>query len=100
MGYNLANNALFVKNSAQISGLSTLPSILVPSDHADSDGNLKQSDIRLVLTKLPTPSSSYSMQPLACISKRYFRQLPAGNNVVHWDGRDDNGTFVAPGRTG
>ncbi|MGZ8944056.1 MAG: PKD domain-containing protein [Methylococcaceae bacterium] len=98
-GYNLPNNALFVKNSAQISGLSTLPSILVPSDHADSDGNLKQSDITFSLNKIADAELIvFDATTGGALASRYFRQLPAGNNIVHWDGRDDNGTFVAPGR--
>lgn len=98
-GYNLSNNALFVKNSAQISGLSALPSILVPSDHADSNGNLKQSDITFSLNKIADAELIvFDATTGGALASRYFRQLPAGNNVVHWDGRDDNGTFVAPGR--
>ncbi|AEG02520.1 PKD domain-containing protein [Methylomonas methanica] len=98
-GYNLPNNALFVKNSAQISGLSALPSILVPSDHVDSNGNLAQSDISFTLSNTADAELIvFDATTGKAVASRYFRQLAAGSNTAHWDGRDDNGTFVAPGR--
>ncbi|MGR9116089.1 MAG: PKD domain-containing protein [Gammaproteobacteria bacterium] len=98
-GYNLPNNALFVKNSAQVSGLSVTPSILVPSDHVDVNGNIKQSDITFNLNKVADVELIvFDAESGGALASRYFRQLPPGSNTVHWDSRDDNGTFVAPGR--
>lgn len=98
-GYNLPNNAMFVKNSAQLSGLSALPSIFVPSDHPDANGNPKQSDITFSLSKqADVELIVFDATTGSAIVSRYFKDLPSGSNTVHWDGRDKNGTFVAAGR--
>lgn len=98
-GYNLPSNALFVKNSARISGLSVAPSILVPSDHVDTNGNVKQSDITFSLNKAADVELIvFDAKTGGALASRFYKQLSSGTNTVHWDSRDDNGTFVVPGR--
>lgn len=98
-GYNLPNNALFVKNSAQVSGLSVKPAIFVPSDHVDANGTPKQSEISFNLNKTADVELVvFDATTGKAISSRYINQLTSGANTVRWDGRDDNGTRVAPGR--
>lgn len=98
-GYSLPNNALFVKNSPQLSELTITPSILVPSNHPDANGNAKQSIINFKLNKTADVELIvYDAVTGDAFARRLVANLPSGANTVRWDARDDNGTFVAPGK--
>ncbi len=93
-GFTLPDNAIYVRSGSHITGLSVAPSIFVP----DSVGNTKSkltftltntADIRLVV---------YNADAGTIVARRNFPALPAGKNTISWDGKNDAGVFVSPGR--
>lgn len=98
-GYYLANNAIYVRSGAHISGLAVSPSIFDPTGVAGcSNANLstssftlnKPATIELVVTDVDAGKE---------VARLQYPGVPAGNpSSITWDGKNNNGMLVAPGR--
>lgn len=89
--FELADNAIFVQNAPRITQLAARPAILSPSDELSS-----------VTFNLSKPAASLELVVTDAerginVSRRYFTQLPAGENTVTWDGKISDEEFVPPG---
>lgn len=98
-GYRLANNAIFVRSGAQVSGLMATPSIFSPGS-VGMDGNPQMSELSFTLSNDAsslelTVFDADSGAELATLS---YPALTAGAQTLQWDGRTTDGVLVAPGR--
>ena len=97
--YTLPDNAIFLESGVEVSDLSVTPSIFDPSGRLDQRGTPahssvtfalnRQADVELVVSDATTGSP---------VANRLFAARMAGSNTITWDGRDDQGVLVAPGR--
>ncbi len=97
--FTLPDNALYVRSGATVSGLSVGPPIFDPSGHVDDQGTPEQSEITFTLSKAATAELIVSDATTGAImASRTYPDLVVGENTVFWDGRDNNGIYIAPGR--
>lgn len=97
--FTLPDNALYVRSGATVSGLSVGPPIFDPSGYVDDQGTPEQSEIIFSLSKAVSAELIVSDATTGTIvTTRNYPDLVVGENTVLWDGRDDNGIYVAPGR--
>jgi len=93
-GFTLPDNTIYVRSGAHIENLSVAPSIFVPDSVTNTRSAISFSltstaDVRLLI---------YNADEGTLVGRRRFNDLAAGDNTVAWDGKDDTGTFVSPGR--
>lgn len=97
-GYYLPNNAIFVRSGAHVTGLSVSPSIYDPTSAPGcNNANLsnstftlnKPATIELVVTDVDAGQE---------VARLQYPGIPAGQSTIAWDGKNNNGTLVAPGR--
>jgi PKD repeat protein len=95
--YTLPDNAIYVRSGVHISSVSASPSIFQPTElTADGSPNVSRIDLELnragnvTLTINDTDSG-------ATVAQFNYSDLAAGSNTITWDGRDNNGSYVAPG---
>lgn len=98
-GYYLPDNAVYVRSGAHVSSVAASPSIFNPSEHTDDVGTPQRSAVTFALSKTANVELTVAdAQTGKTVARRLITGLPAGNNTVYWDGKDDNGVYVAPGR--
>ncbi|AXQ29559.1 PKD domain-containing protein [Solimonas sp. K1W22B-7] len=95
--YDFADNAVFVQTPVSFSDLQISPAILVPSDRtASADG---RTHLQFKLTKAATIELVVShVETGQQVRRQAFLGVPAGDASVKWDGRNNAGKFVAPGK--
>jgi flagellar hook assembly protein FlgD len=97
--YSLPSNAIYVRSGAHPSDLSVAPPIFDPSGHVDDQGTPERSAITFSLNKSADVELIVNDATTgSVVATRAYTGLTSGQNAVFWDGRDDNGVFVAPGR--
>ncbi len=97
--YTLPDNAIYVRSGAHVSRLAVTPSIFDPAGVTDADGTPQRSRIRFRLSRPASVELTVSDADSGkTVARRLFRDLGAGEQLVHWNGRDDNDRYVAPGR--
>lgn len=96
-GFTAADNAIYVRSGAHVSGVSTSPAIFNPGEQ--QIGNAQTlSSIRFTLSKAATVELTvYDARIGGLVATRRFSGLAAGANTVTWDGKNDAGRFVAAG---
>lgn len=92
-GFTLADNGIYLKSGAHLTGLAVAPSIFNPGN-PDEVSQLrfhldKAADIELVVADADSGKR---------VTKRSVPGLPPGEGLITWDGTADDGTPVAPGR--
>ena len=95
--YTLADNAVFVRNGVDISGLVSSPPIFDPTA-VNSAGTRNPCTIQFDLNQ----GASVDLDVIdartgVVVRKLRFASLPAGRNTVTWDGKASDGRYVAPG---
>ena len=96
--YALADNAIYVRTGAHLSGFSVEPSLLVPHPRNDSR-TLIHSQLRFNLSAAATVRLTVQdMETGDVVARRQYAGLEAGEHEVAWDGTNDEGVAVAPGR--
>jgi PKD repeat protein/flagellar hook assembly protein FlgD len=96
-GYTLPDNGIFVRNGVQLSDLSSAPAIYDPTavTAASTVGTCA------VSFKLSLPASAELVVQDAAtgtvVRRMQFDNLATGTNTVAWDGKANDGRFVAPG---
>lgn len=96
--YRLADNGIYVKSGSHVMAVSPSPPIYDPTTH-DEDGERATSKISFTLTGDATVELSItdaSTGTLAAI--RTYPGLGGGANTIEWDGRNQAGDFLAPGK--
>jgi flagellar hook assembly protein FlgD len=96
-GYRLSDNAIVVRNSAQLSALSASPPIFDPTGIA-ATGTANRNAITFTLT---APASAELMVQDTVtgvvVNRIVYSGLTAGANTLAWDGKARDGRYVAPG---
>jgi PKD repeat protein len=93
-GYTLPDNAIYVHSGAHIQDLTIAPAILVPDSIADSVSRLSftltnAADVRLTV---------YNADEGTLMTSKIVTGLSAGANEVTWDGKNNQGIYVTPGK--
>lgn len=90
-GFYLANNAVYVRSGAHVTGVKAEPSILDPQ--------VEESRVRFTLTKAASVEMNvFDAKSGRLVASRTVTGLASGANILNWDGRAGDGTRVAPGR--
>ncbi len=98
-GYYLPDNAIYLQNGARVSNLSVSPPIFDPAGHIDDQGTPSRSITTFDLSKTANIELTVSdAETGQTVARRFVNGLAAGSASIEWDGKDDNGVFVAPGR--
>jgi PKD repeat protein len=97
-GYTFPNNGIFVRSGVRITGLSAEPSIFDPSA-LDDAGSPSSSAVHFTLSKPATVELMITDATTGAVLGRIqYPNLQAGSNTIVWDGKDNDGVLVAPGR--
>jgi len=98
-GYTLPDNAIYLQNGAHVSNVAVSPPIFDPAGHVDDQGTPSRSVTTFDLSKTANVELTVSdAETGQTVARRFANGLSAGAASVEWDGKDDNGVFVAPGR--
>jgi PKD repeat protein len=98
-GYYFPDNGIYVRSGAHLTNLAISPSIFNPAGQVDNQGTPERSALTFTLNKPANVELVVNdAESGAYITRRFFTGLVAGSNTVHWDGRNDQGQWVAPGR--
>ena len=95
--YTLPDNSIYVRSGVHVSTVSASPSIFQPTQQT-TDGSLGVSsidvelnsagDVKLIINDTETGST---------VAEFDYTGLDAGTNTITWDGRNNDGNYVAPG---
>jgi PKD repeat protein len=93
-GYYLADNEIYLRSGAHVSDLSVSPTILTPDSVEGSQSTIlftlsKASDVQLSINDADTGS---------LVSVISYPSLSEGENQIIWDGKNQTGEYVVPGR--
>ncbi|MEX2962240.1 PKD domain-containing protein [Microbulbifer sp. TYP-18] len=95
--YTLPNNAIYVRSGVHVRSVSASPSIYQPTQ-AGGDISSNFSEIQVDLSRAGSARLVINdTESGATVAEFSYPGLSAGNNLLTWDGRDNNGDFVAPG---
>lgn len=98
-GYYLPDNAIYLQSGAHVSDLSISPPILDPTGYVDDQGTPRRSVISFDLSKAANVELTVADTETGhTFVQRSVNGLVAGVNTIEWDGKDDDGVYVAPGR--
>jgi len=98
-GYTLPNNAMYLQSGAHVADVSAAPSIYNPGEHTDDQGTPRFSVVSFTLSKAANVELTVAdAESGATVARRFASTMPAGPGTIQWDGKDDQGNFVAPGR--
>lgn len=96
-GYTLPDNAVFVRNGAQVSNLTASPSLFDPTAHT-SGGARAVSTLQFSLSQPATINVDVVDSKSAVVIRRMsFPNLSAGTQQLTWDGKAGDGRLAAPG---
>lgn len=96
-GYSLPDNVIFIKSGAEVSSLKIQPAIVNPSSSTSENDGYSHihftlshtADIDVIISDVEAGSQ---------IRKFTHRNIAAGEAELLWDGKNDAGIPVAPGR--
>jgi len=96
-GYYLADNVIYLKSNPDVSAMSVLPAILNPAAKtAESDG---KSHIKFILSATSNVEVVVSDADAGAEVRNFVvSNVASGNAEVAWDGKNNAGEYVAPGR--
>ena len=91
--YALPDNAIFLQSGVTVEHLQVRPFILDPA------GILPVASVTFDLNgPADVELTVHDADTGALVRRRVFTGLPAGANILHWDGRGDDGHYAAAGR--
>jgi len=96
--YELADNAIYVKSGAHISGVTATPPIYTPDTH-EADGKQATLKVHFTLTKGATVELEVidATEGVAVATKTY-ENIGTGEQTIEFDGKDNNGVYLHPGK--
>lgn len=96
--YSMPDNTIYVKGGVHIGDVQVAPPIFVPSSHEDG-GKPKTLKITFDLTRSATVELViFDADSGTVAATREYANLPAGTNTIEYDGRDNHGVRLKPGR--
>jgi PKD repeat protein len=97
-GYTYPDNMIFVKNRPALSGLQSSPSIFSPTE-LDATGQPAKSTLQFNLNRPANVELVINdLTSGATVARRTYAGIAAGNQQILWDGRNESGVLLAPGR--
>lgn len=96
--YSLANNAIYIKSGAHVHSVSVTPPIYDPTSH-EEEGLRAKSRISFTLTSPASVELKIAdAQSGTLAATRIYKDLPAGENTIEWDGKNSSNEFLSPGK--
>ena len=96
--FTLADNAVYVKSGAHVSAIMATPPIYTPDSH-EADGKQATLKIHFNLNKEATIELEvFDATEGVPVATRTFANIPAGDQIVEFDGKDNNGVYLHPGK--
>ncbi|MGH8177225.1 MAG: PKD domain-containing protein [Steroidobacter sp.] len=96
--YTMPNNAIFVRSGVHVSAVQGAPSIYDPTTSAD-DGAPALSSIAFTMSRAGSVELSvHDATTGVLVLRRTIPGIGAGAQSITWDGRNNEGVLVAPGR--
>lgn len=95
--YRLSDNAIYVKSGAHLMNPVAIPPLYNPTGYG-SEG-LEKSRISFTLSgRADVDLTVIDAQTGGTVALIRFPDLPAGENTIEWDGRNNQGELLAPGK--
>jgi len=96
--FTLADNAIYVQSGAHPSAITATPPIYTPDAYAE-DGTSAKLKIHFTLNKPATIELEvFDARLGTTVATREYLNIPAGDQIVEFDGRDNKGVFLHPGK--
>lgn len=96
--FTLADNAVYVQSGAHVSAVTVTPPIYTPDSHEDN-GKPATMKIHFNVNKQSTIELEvFDATKGVPVATRTFANIPAGDQIVEFDGKDNNGTYLYPGK--
>jgi hypothetical protein len=95
--YTLPDNAIYVRSGVHVGSVSASPSIYNPAQ-LSADGSQSLSEIQVELSRAGSAKLVINdAESGSTVAEFTYSNLAGGANTITWDGRDNNGNYVAPG---
>jgi len=95
--YTLPDNAIYVKNSVELSAFVATPPVLTP-DAVSADGTAQQSRLQFELSRDARITHTINNTDTGAeVFRETHASVNAGAAQLRWDGKASNGEFVVPG---
>lgn len=95
--YTLPDNAIYVRSGVHVSSVSASPSIFQPTQ-LTADGSPNVSSIQVELNRAGDIKLTINdTESGATVAEFDYTGLVEGSNTITWNGRDNDGNYVAPG---
>jgi len=96
--FRLADNVIYVKSGAHVSAIIATPPIYTPDAHGE-DGKPLMLKIHFNLNKKATIELEvFDATEGITVATRTFKNVPEGDQIVEFDGKDNNGVYLHPGK--
>ena len=97
--YALPSNAIYVRSASEVDSLSVAPSIFDPTGYVDDQGTPERSALSFELSaSADIELLVYDATTGVLVASRTYPDIASGSQTLYWDGRNENGILVAPGR--
>ncbi len=96
--FTLADNVVYVKSGAHVGAIVATPPIYTPDSHEE---NGKQATLKIHFSLNKTANIElevFDATEGVLVATRTFANIPAGDQVVEFDGKDNNGVYLHPGK--
>ncbi len=95
--YTLPDNAIYVRSGVHVSTVNASPSIFQPTQQT-ANGSSSVSRITVELSRAGDVKLTINdTDSGATVAEFDYADLDAGTNTITWDGRNNDGNYVAPG---
>jgi len=96
--FTLADNVIYVKSGAHVSGIIATPPIFTPDSH-EAEAMPATLKIHFTLNKASTIELEFfDASEGVAVATRTYSNVQAGEQIVEFDGKDNNGVHLHPGK--
>lgn len=96
--FTLADNVIYVKSGAHVSAITATPPIFTPDSH-EAEGKPATLKIHFTLNKASTIELEFfDAKEGVAVATRTYANVQAGEQIVEFDGKDNNGVYLHPGK--
>jgi len=96
--FTLADNVIYVKSAAHVSGIIATAPIFTPSSH-EAEAKPATLKIHFTLNKASSIELEFfDASEGVAVATRTYPNVQAGEQIVEFDGKDNNGVYLHPGK--
>ena len=96
--FELADNVIYVKSGAHVSAIVATPPIFTPDSH-EAEGKPATLKIHFTLNKAANIELQFiDAKSGVAVATRAYNNVPSGEQIVEFDGKDNNGVLLHPGK--